>query len=55
MDIFVSESVDTLIARHYDELRQLAHRYLRRERPGGTLETAGLVNEAYLRIAGLAG
>jgi RNA polymerase sigma-70 factor (ECF subfamily) len=64
MDILVVEgrvmggeqqSVDELVARHYDELRRLAHRYLRRERSGATLETTGLVNEAYLRIASLAG
>lgn len=48
-------SVDELVARHYDELRRLAHRYLRRERSDATLETTGLVNEAYLRIAKLAG
>ena len=48
-------SLDELVARHYDELRQLAHRYLRRERSDVTLQTTGLVNEAYLRLAGLAG
>ena len=50
-----SQAVDALVARHYDDLRRLAHRYLRRERKGGTLETTGLVNEAYLRIANFAG
>lgn len=34
------------------ELQRLAHRYLRRERPGHTLQTTALVNEAYLRLAG---
>src|SRR5919202_2839260 len=48
-------SVDELVARHYDELRLLAHSYLRRERLGNTLQTTGLVNEAYLRLARLAG
>ena len=48
-------SVDDLVARHYDELRRLAHRYLRRERSAMTLQTTGLVNEAYLRLATLAG
>ena len=48
------QSVDELVARHYDELRRLAHRHLRRERSDATLETTGLVNEAYLRIASLA-
>jgi len=40
-----------LIARHYDELRSLARSLLRRERVGHTLDTAGLVNEAWLRLA----
>ncbi len=35
----------------YDELRRLADRYMRRERPGQTLQPTGLVNEAYLRLA----
>jgi RNA polymerase sigma factor (TIGR02999 family) len=48
-------SVDDLVARHYDELRRLAHGYLRRERTGVTLQTTGLVSEAYLRLATLAG
>jgi RNA polymerase sigma factor (TIGR02999 family) len=34
----------------YTELRSLARRYLRRERPGNTLQTTGLVHEAYLRL-----
>jgi RNA polymerase sigma factor (TIGR02999 family) len=32
------------------ELRRLAHRYVRRERPGHTLQTSALVNEAYVRL-----
>lgn len=35
----------------YEELRQLAHRYMRSERPDHTLQTTALVNEAYLRLA----
>lgn len=35
----------------YDELRRIAHRQLRRERVGHTLDTTALVHEAYLRIA----
>jgi RNA polymerase sigma-70 factor, ECF subfamily len=42
--------VDALVERHYDELRHLAHAYLRRERARDTLQTTGLVNEAYLRL-----
>lgn len=34
----------------YSELRRLAHQYMRRERPGNTLQTSALVNEAYLRL-----
>lgn len=49
-------AVDELVARHYDELRRIAHGYLRRERtPNVTLQTTGLVSEAYLRFATLAG
>jgi RNA polymerase sigma-70 factor, ECF subfamily len=32
------------------ELRQIAHRHMRRERRGHTLQTTALVNEAYLRL-----
>ena len=32
------------------ELRQIAHRHMRRERPGHTLQTTALLNEAYLRL-----
>jgi RNA polymerase sigma factor (TIGR02999 family) len=34
----------------YQELHRLAQHYLRRERPGHTLQTTALVNEAYLRL-----
>jgi RNA polymerase sigma-70 factor, ECF subfamily len=34
----------------YAELRRLAHRFMAGERHQNTLETAGLVNEAYLRL-----
>src|SRR5271170_5091429 len=34
----------------YDELRRLARRYMRRERPGHSLQTTALVNEAYMRL-----
>jgi RNA polymerase sigma-70 factor (ECF subfamily) len=34
----------------YEELRRLAHHYMRRERPGHTLQTTALVNEVYLRL-----
>src|SRR6476660_1547138 len=34
----------------YGELRRLAHRYMAGERTGHTLQSAALVNEAYLRL-----
>lgn len=34
----------------YDELHRQAHRYLRKERRGHTLQTTALVNEAYLKL-----
>lgn len=34
----------------YPELRRIARRYLRRERPGHTLQPTALVHEAYLRM-----
>lgn len=37
----------------YDELRRLAHHYMRAERPDHVLQTTALVNEAYLRLAGM--
>lgn len=37
----------------YGELHRLAHRYLRNERTGHTLQPTALVNEAYLRLAGV--
>jgi RNA polymerase sigma factor (TIGR02999 family) len=39
----------------YEELRRLAHHYMRGERAGHTLQTTGLVNEVYLRLAGIDG
>src|SRR5271167_1669335 len=34
----------------YDELHRLARRYMRREKPGHSLQTTALVNEAYTRL-----
>jgi RNA polymerase sigma factor (TIGR02999 family) len=34
----------------YEELRRLAHQYMRREHPGHTLQTTALVNEVYFRL-----
>jgi RNA polymerase sigma factor (TIGR02999 family) len=42
---------DELLPAVYGELRRLAAGYLRRERPGQTLQATALVHEAYLRLA----
>src|SRR5271154_6737315 len=34
----------------YEELHRLARRYMKRERPGHSLQTTALVNEAYMRL-----
>jgi len=34
----------------HSELHRLAHQYMARERPGHTLQTSALVNEAYMRL-----
>jgi len=44
------QALDRLMPLVYDELHRMASRYLRRERPGHTLQTTALINEAYLRI-----
>jgi len=41
---------DDLLPLVYDELRRIAARFLRRERPGHTLQPTALVHEAYLRL-----
>jgi RNA polymerase sigma factor (TIGR02999 family) len=44
------EALDQLMPIVYDELRRQAARYLRRERPGNTLQTTALIHEAYVRL-----
>lgn len=44
-------ALDRVVPIVYQELRRLAHHYMRRERPGHTLQTTALVNEAYMRLA----
>lgn len=44
------KALEELMPLVYDELRRLAHRHLRREQEGHTLETTALVHEAYLRL-----
>ena len=41
---------DELVPLVYDELHRLAHRCMGGERPGHTLQTTALVDEAYLRL-----
>jgi RNA polymerase sigma factor (TIGR02999 family) len=43
-------ATDRLYSVVYGELRRIAHRQLRHERPGHTLGTTGLVHETYLRL-----
>ena len=43
-------ALDSLIPLVYDEMRRLAHYYLRRERRNNTLQTSALINEAYIRL-----
>src|SRR5512138_1807223 len=42
---------DALAPLVYQELRRIAGAYMRRERPGQTLQATALVHEAYLRLA----
>lgn len=46
-----TDALDKLIPVVYEELRRLAHHYMRHERAGHTLQTTALVNEAYMRLA----
>ena len=43
-------ALDRLTPIVYDELHRLASRYMRGERPGHSLQTTALVNEAYMRL-----
>ena len=45
-----ASAFDRLVPLVHDELRQLARRYMRGERPDHTLQATALVNEAYLRM-----
>ena len=44
---------ERLVPLVYEELRRLAHHYMRGEREGHTLQTTAVVNEVYLRLAGI--
>jgi RNA polymerase sigma factor (TIGR02999 family) len=43
-------ALDKLMPMVYQELRRIARRYMRGERAGHSLQSAALVNEAYLRL-----
>ena len=43
-------ALEKLVPLVESELRRLAHHYMGRERPGHTLQTSALVNEAYIRL-----
>jgi RNA polymerase sigma-70 factor, ECF subfamily len=43
-------ALDKLYPLVYDELHQMAQRYMNRERQGHTLQTTALINEAYVRL-----
>ena len=44
------ECLNRLLPQVEGELRRIAHRYMRMERQGHTLQTTALVNEAYLKL-----
>ena len=43
-------ALDQLMPLVYAELHRLAHRHIKKERPGHTLQTSALLNEAFLRL-----
>jgi RNA polymerase sigma factor (TIGR02999 family) len=45
-----AEALNALLPIVYGELRRVAAGYLRRERPGQTIQATALVHEAYLRL-----
>ncbi len=47
------EALDKLTPIVYQELRQLAHSYMRNERSDHALQSTALVHEAYIRLVGM--
>jgi RNA polymerase sigma-70 factor (ECF subfamily) len=45
-----SDEAERVFPLIYGELRRQAHSFLRRERPGHTLQTTALINETYLKL-----
>ena len=44
------DDAERLFPAVYDELKRQAQSFMRRERPGHTLQTTALINEAYLKL-----
>ena len=49
------DAFDRLIEVLYEDLRAIAHRHLRAERPDHTLSTTALVHEAWVELSGRTG
>ena len=49
------DALDRLMPIVYDELRRIARRHFRRERPDNTLQPTALVNEVYIRLVDQSG
>jgi RNA polymerase sigma factor (TIGR02999 family) len=49
------DAFDQLIELVYDDLRLIAHRHIARSGTPGTVDTTGLVHEAYVKLAGYSG
>jgi RNA polymerase sigma factor (TIGR02999 family) len=47
------QSLERLIGVVYGQLRRMADRHMRSERPGQTLQATALVNEAYLKLVAI--
>jgi RNA polymerase sigma factor (TIGR02999 family) len=50
-----ADAFDQLIELVYDDLRRLAHRHIARSGAPGTVNTTGLVHDAYVKLAGYSG
>jgi len=48
-------ALEKLTPQVYDELRRMAHRYMRNERTDQTIQATALVNEVYLRLVDVTG
>jgi len=46
-------ALEKLVPYVYEELRRIAKRHMRRERPDHSLQTSALINEAYVRLVDL--